>query len=119
MILRATYNYTCLDFGGDHNVPVVMKLDKGKQLQLWPRGRTIPQPYARLCSFPSTGHALKAVAIGHEDPPVQRIVLQNPSQIDVEYEIDTTPLQVWRTQILVPVLRYTRGYRKKMDVRVG
>ena len=30
--------------------------------------------------------------IGHEAPPTQNIQLRNPSDVDIEYRIDTSPL---------------------------
>ena len=91
MILRLSYSYNCLDFGGDHIVPITMKLEKGKQLRLWMRGRTLPRGFAKMFT-PSTVTMLKPTRIGHEAPPTQSINLRNPSDVDVEYRIDVSPL---------------------------
>jgi hypothetical protein len=91
MILRLSYSYNCLEFGGDHVVPITMKLDKGKQLRLWMRGRTLPRGFARMFT-PSTLTELSPTRIGHEAPPTQSINLRNPSDVDVEYRIDVSPL---------------------------
>jgi hypothetical protein len=97
MIVRLSYSYQCLDFGGEHIVPITMKLDKGKQLRLWLRGRTLPRGFARIFT-PSITHSLAPTRIGHQAPPVQSLTLRNPSDVDVEYRIDTTPLQDLRAQ---------------------
>ena len=73
LILRVSYSYNCLDFGGDHVVPITMKLDKGKQLRLWLRGRTLPHGYARLFLPSPLLTTLKPTRIGHEAPPTQMV----------------------------------------------
>ena len=73
IILRLSYSYNCLDFGGDHVVPITMKLDKGKQLKLWLRGRTLPRGYGRLFLPSPLLTSLKPIRIGHEAPPTQMV----------------------------------------------
>jgi hypothetical protein len=73
VILRLSYSYNCLDFGGDHVVPITMKLDKGKQLKLWLRGRTLPRGYGRLFLPSPLVTSLKPTRIGHEAPPTQMV----------------------------------------------
>ena len=105
MILRLSYSYNCLDFGGEHMVPITMKLDKGKQLQLFLKGRTLPRGFARLFT-PAVTHFFSPTRIGHEAPPIQTIQLRNPSDVDVEYRIDTTPLlELQTTHYDFPILR--------------
>ena len=82
MILRLSYSYNCLDFGGEHIVPITMKLDKGKQLRLWMRGRTLPRGFARIFT-PSITNYFVPTRIGHEAPPTQSIQLRNPSDVDI------------------------------------
>ena len=66
--------HTCFwDFGGDHVVPITMKLDKGKQLKLWLRGRTLPRGYGRLFLPSPLLTSLKPIRIGHEAPPTQMV----------------------------------------------
>jgi hypothetical protein len=91
MILRLSYSYNCLDFGGEHIVPITMKLDKGKQIKLWLRGRTLPRGFARLFT-PAVTNIFSPTRIGHEAPPTQTVQLRNPSDVDIEYRIDTSPL---------------------------
>ena len=108
MILRLSYSYNCLDFGGEHIVPITMKVDKGKQLRLWLRGRTLPRGFGRLFLPSPTVTTLKPTPIGHQSPPSQAVQIRNPSDVDIEYRIDTSPLQTLRRDNYdFPVIRVT------------
>ena len=73
MILRLSYSYNCLDFGGDHVVPITMKLDKGKQIKIWLRGRTLPRGYGRLFLPSPLLTSINPTRIGQQAPPAQMV----------------------------------------------
>ena len=90
--VRLSYQYASTDFGGDHCIPVLFKLAKGKQVRIWLRGRTLPPSQARLYAPVAEKVQLRPVAIGHASPPVQTVTVRNPSDCDVEYTLSLDAL---------------------------
>ena len=83
MSVRLSYQYVSTEFGGDHCIPILFKLAKGKQVRIWLRGRTLPPSQARLYAPCTDAVKLAPVQIGHPAPPTQAFRLQNPSDCDV------------------------------------
>ena len=91
--VRISYNYNSIEYGGDHCVPVLFKMSKGKQIRLWLRGRTLPPDQARLFVPVANAVKLNQVPIGHASPPIQNIVIQNPSSCTIEYNVNLNALK--------------------------
>ena len=98
VVLRISYSYECLDYAGDHSLPLLLKLEKGKQVRVWLRGRTLPPAQARLFTPSSSQIILQPTPIGHTAPPLQSVLIVNPSNIDVQYRIDLAPLAKLRAE---------------------
>ena len=63
--IRISYSYSSTEYGGDHCIPVLFKLSKGKQIRLWLRGRTLPPNQARLFVPVANAVKLHPVGLGH------------------------------------------------------
>jgi hypothetical protein len=96
--IRLSYRYVSTEFGGDHCLPVLFKLSKGKQVRVWLRGRTLPPAQARLYAPCADAVRLAPVPIGHAAPPTQTLALRNPSDCDVEYQIDMAAFAALREE---------------------
>eukprot|EP01029_Cantina_marsupialis_P014795 TRINITY_DN3241_c0_g1_i4.p1 TRINITY_DN3241_c0_g1~~TRINITY_DN3241_c0_g1_i4.p1 ORF type:complete len:1819 (-),score=545.80 TRINITY_DN3241_c0_g1_i4:87-5543(-) len=86
---RISYSYTMLAHEGRHDIPLVLRLSKGKQLSLVLKGRTLPIETPLVHALPSTGnYYLNKVAVGCANPPVQTIMLHNAGDVGVSYTLE-------------------------------
>lgn len=92
--LRLHYNYNTLAQGGRHQVYVTLKLDKGKQVRILLRGRTL-EPSVPLLHLgdPTCLHTLAPVPIGVVSPPVQSVPLYNAGGAPLRFMVDDAPLR--------------------------
>jgi len=99
--ISITYSHAHLKFGGVHNLPVHVKLDKGKQFFLDLIGRTLPIPKDSLRVPPTGSRLLAASARGEKKPlPLTHINALPPTDImltactgqDGRYELEPVPI---------------------------
>jgi hypothetical protein len=83
MLLRIRYHYKMT---GDHDLPVLLQVAKGKQLTLVLRGKTLEPAQPQLV-LPSQVFKLKPIRIGENDPPIQSMELRNTGASDLQYEV--------------------------------
>ena len=92
--LRLHYNYNTMIQGGCHQVYVTLKLDKGKQVRLLLRGRTLDVPTPLLfLGDPLATHTLAPVPIGVMEPPVQAVPLFNAGAAPLRFMVDDRALR--------------------------
>ena len=92
--LRLHYNYNTMAQGGLHQVYVTLKLDKGKQVRILLRGRTL-EPSVPLLHLgdPTCVHKLAPVPIGVVAPPVQTVPVFNSGGAPLRFMVDDAPLR--------------------------
>jgi hypothetical protein len=114
MLLTISYSHTSLKYNGFHKLPVLMKLDQGKQFWLDMIGTTLadgnvimsptktpasiesPKSILVLACTGSDGiYGLNSVPIGlpTTELPMHRIELVNVSAVDAAYEVDISNLK--------------------------
>ncbi|ORX76894.1 hypothetical protein BCR32DRAFT_295949 [Anaeromyces robustus] len=85
------------DIVGTHRLPVILKIQNGsitetKDLIITLSGCTIPLN-KKYIMFPSMSYRFKDVSISTSYPPIQHYLLRNCGSTNIEYIIDTTPLE--------------------------
>ena len=115
IIITCSYNHSHLKYNGLHKIPILMKIDNGKQFYIDLCGRTLALPTditrkseAPVVGTPHTSNAgaatellvvaatnnnivrLNAVPVGFgvNDAPRQRTEIINVSGVDLNYEVD-------------------------------
>eukprot|EP01138_Halocafeteria_seosinensis_P014521 gb/GECG01014824.1/.p1 GENE.gb/GECG01014824.1/~~gb/GECG01014824.1/.p1 ORF type:complete len:2571 (+),score=263.34 gb/GECG01014824.1/:1-7713(+) len=90
------YSYVSTVSKGVHELPLIFRVFKGKQIRLVLRGRTLDPsaPYLYMTS-PNRSYNLAAVPVGCVDPPRQPIKLINPTGIDVAFALDESSLEAY------------------------
>ncbi|GMH46654.1 hypothetical protein TrRE_jg2980 [Triparma retinervis] len=92
MTLKISYSYSSLEYGGKHELPLLLRVYQGKQFWINCIGRTLEK--TESCVVPRTVCGLTQlhpVAVGtrpHE-APLQETELMNVSNTSVQYKIDT------------------------------
>jgi len=92
--LRFAYAFSSRDFGGEHTLPVLLRVAQGKQMWLELRGKTLaPQEPLLLCETedPTSRQVkLHPVAVGTEPnfAPLQCVLLTNVADVDVDYDVE-------------------------------
>jgi hypothetical protein len=89
-VILFTYSHTKV---GQHTLPVLLRLDKGKRILLHLTARTLSETARYLSLHHTMAHELLPVAIGDLDPPLQYTELQNLSHHTIIYNIDSDALQ--------------------------
>jgi hypothetical protein len=94
MNVKFTYKH---DIVGTHRLPVILKIQNGsitetKDLIITLYGSTIPLNKKSIM-FPSMQHRFKDVSISTVYPPIQQYFLRNCGSTNIEYIIDTSPLE--------------------------
>ena len=130
VVVTVSYNYTHLKYDGEHRVPVLMKIDNGKQFYIDLAGTTLalPSEVSRKSNvqIPITPHAEKGakkerlllaasnagivrlasvpLGLAPRTAPRQRVEISNPSAVDLYYDCDTTALdRVQETHHNMPI----------------
>jgi len=80
------------DFQGEHTMPIIISVDKGKKLHLVLTGKTLDLGVPVL-EYLSTEYFFQPVALGETLPPVQLYELRNIGTAPVSYIMDATPLE--------------------------
>lgn len=104
VVIMISYSHSTLKYNGFHKLPVLVKLQQGKQFWLDISGRTLPTetPVPGITNYllhPPVGSSniydLDPVPIGlmRVESPMQRVELFNVSAVDVDYEIDLSDLR--------------------------
>ncbi|KAH6577222.1 hypothetical protein BASA60_004157 [Batrachochytrium salamandrivorans] len=83
-----TYSH---DFVGLHTLPVVFKLQNGKEIMISFTGYSVP-PTKKYLQIQTSIHQLNPISIGVIDPPIQTYRLMNRGSVPLEYKIDTSSL---------------------------
>ena len=91
--LELEYNYTSLDYGGYHDIPVILKLAQGKQVRIWLRGRTLQQSTPYLFVHGATCRELEPVSISDLNPPTQSITIHNCGDVALRYELEMDSIE--------------------------
>ena len=88
------YSYISTVSKGVHELPLIIRVFKGKQVRLLLRGRTLDPcaPFIHLNS-PKKVYELSPVPLGCVDAPRQPIKLINPTGVDVVFALDDSPLE--------------------------
>lgn len=86
-----SYNYRT---AGKHDLPLVLRIAKGKQMRLRLRGTSL-QPAQPTLVLPSASLSLKPMPIGLalDDAPIQAVQLRNPGGAELAYTVDVEPLR--------------------------
>jgi len=92
--VKFTYKHEIV---GTHRLPVILKIQNGsitetKDLIVTLYGCTIPLN-KKYIMFPSMQHRFKDVSISTSYPPIQQYFLRNCGSTNIEYMIDTSPLE--------------------------
>jgi hypothetical protein len=84
---------------GAHSIPLLLSVQRGKQMVLMARGQTIDMA-TQTFSMLETDIELRSLPIGlqEEQTPAQHYRLVNNSTFDLAYQIDTTPFEQLRAE---------------------
>lgn len=80
------------EYEGAHRIPIVLRVRDGKQVMLEVAGETRPLGSAML-DFPGSRVILDPVSIGELSPPIQSILVTNPSSRVVTWRVDDRRLR--------------------------
>eukprot|EP00937_MAST-01D_sp_MAST-1D-sp2_P000336 g336.t1 len=91
LVFTLTYHYNEV---GEHRLPVVLRIAKGKQLRLMLHSKTL-EPAQPQVVLPAGTLQLAPMAIGQApaDAPTQTILLQNHGGAELQYSVDMEPLR--------------------------
>lgn len=103
--LRISYRHHVLEYGGMHNLEVLLGLVNGKQVRLALEGRTLSS--MTPCVFPvARSNMLARQPLGMRDPPVQFVELRNLGTSNATFTVDETALQtLMQENYDFPILR--------------
>ncbi|XP_077974570.1 cilia- and flagella-associated protein 65-like [Styela clava] len=79
------------DIAGTHRIPVLFKLENGREILLNFVGVTV-EPNRRYIHFPGSKHSFTPVPIGGPTPPRQLYEIYNGGSMAVMYELNVAPL---------------------------
>ena len=91
MTLKVVYHYSSLEYGGKHELPLLLRVFQGKQFWIKCIGQTLTKSQA--CVVPRTTGGLTVlhpIGVGtrpHE-APLQTTEIMNVSNVPVEYSVD-------------------------------
>jgi hypothetical protein len=86
--VRMHYAYSTMISGGRQEVIIMLRIKNGKPVRLLLRGCTLALDAAYLyCGIPSRVLRFAAVPLGVIEPPVQTVLIVNPSAVAVRYEV--------------------------------
>lgn len=88
--IAVTYRF---DEVGIHTLPVVLRINDGKKVLLVMEGRTVPYDMDCLTSHHASEYALLPVELGDMEPPMQSMLLENPLDREVSYQVDLDALR--------------------------
>jgi hypothetical protein len=91
--VRMHYAYSTMISGGRQEVIIMLRIKNGKPVRLLLRGCTLALDAAYLyCGVPSRVLRFSAVPLGVIEPPVQTVLISNPSAVSVRYEVQKASL---------------------------
>uniref|UniRef100_H2Y6N0 Abnormal spindle-like microcephaly-associated protein ASH domain-containing protein n=1 Tax=Ciona savignyi TaxID=51511 RepID=H2Y6N0_CIOSA len=91
------------DVPGTHRLPVLFKIEHGKEVLLNFIGVTV-EPSRRYLHFPGTQHTFTPIPIGGPTPPKQLYEMFNGGAVALIYEVDTAPLHELQSHYDHPIL---------------
>jgi hypothetical protein len=90
------YNTNSLQYDGQHDLPILVKLAQGKQFYLDLQGTTLQPtvPHLHLATTPQHTYSLYPVAVGTKlhEAPVQYMTLHNLGSTGLMFELETEPI---------------------------
>ena len=101
MTLKISYSYDSLEYGGKHELPLLLRVYQGKQFWINCVGQTLTK--TQSCVVPRTVNSLTQlhpVAVGtrpHE-APLQETELMNVSNVTVDYKLDMKSIDKFNDQ---------------------
>ncbi|CAM9640219.1 unnamed protein product [Chrysoparadoxa australica] len=95
--LRISYSFTSLQYQGEHDLPLLVQVDRGKQFFLDLKGITLTPGEAHfyIPTGPSQSYSLHPVALGTSptQAPLQIMELMNVGGSPISFSVDTSAIE--------------------------